>query len=446
MPDAWNQKLTKGLTEGKTDMQTWWSVLNDPVLDGLIQRASVDNLDLREALWRIRESRASLAVVSGQYYPDVDAAGYYSRERWSENGLFPGTGDQINLHSIGFDSVWEIDVFGRISRSVESAGASYEASIEDYRDVLVALYAEVARNYVQMRAFEKRITYAQGNIQLQRKTLKLTQDRFDAELVPRLDVAQAELILADTESAVPALRILQTEAINRLGVLLGEQPGELDEQLSTKEGIPEPPETINLGIPAELLRQRPDIRSAERQLAAQTAQVGVATAALYPSFSLSGAFALEATDFSKMDNWSSRSYAFGPSFRWNIFDGNRVRSGIKVEEARTEQLIARYEKTVLAALEEVENAMVAYAQERDRKEALARSVVAAQESVELVQEIYRNGLTDFQNVLDMQRALSVQQDKLAESEGNVAANLIRIYKSLGGGWSTKDSSSESKDE
>jgi NodT family efflux transporter outer membrane factor (OMF) lipoprotein len=420
MPDAWNQELTRGLTDGQADMQTWWFILDDPILDDLIEKANEGNLDLKTAMSRINQARAQLGI------------------RVSENGLLAppsGNVDQTNLHRAGLDSTWEIDVFGRISRSVESASANLDASIENYRDIMIILYSEVALNYIQVRSLQARIQYAQNNIKLQKGTLQLTKDRLKAGLVPELDVEQAKLNLANTESVIPSLRSRKIQAINRLSVLIGQPPGQLEELMLNAQNIPDINEEIIVGLPAELLRQRPDIRSAERNLAAQTAQVGVATADLYPSFSLSGTFALEAQNLDDMDNWDSRTWGFGPAFRWNLFDGDRIRSNIRFQEALTEELLLQYEQTVLLALEEVENAMVAYKEEQIRLEATERSVVAAQKSVELVDTLYRSGLTDFQNVLDMQRSLSIQQDQLAESEGFVVQNLIRIYKSLGGGWS-----------
>ena len=435
MPDAWHVEIAEGLQPGKGNLQTWWEGFNDPVLNDLIKRAAENNLDLKEAVAKIRESRASRAFAIGERLPDIDGTGSYSRDRVSESGLIPVTNpDQTNLHSLGGSAAWEIDLFGRISRSIESADATYQASIESYRDVLVSLYAEVATNYVDLRSLQTRLNYAQQNVTLQEKTVKLTKDRLEAELVPELDVFQAQLNLANTESAIPTLRTLKTKALNRLANLVGVHPGTLDEELSKAVSIPTAPRELVIGIPAEFLRQRPDIRRAERQLAAQTAQVGVATAELYPSFTLNGTFVLESTEFSDVSSWGSRKYGFGPSFSWNIFDGNRVQSNIQIQEARTEQLLAAYKQAVLNGLEEVENSMVSYVQELDRKEALARAVSAADKSAELVEIRYINNLSDFQNVLDMQRSLSSQQDSLADSQGAVVRNLISLYKALGGGW------------
>jgi NodT family efflux transporter outer membrane factor (OMF) lipoprotein len=438
MPDVWHQKAVEGLAERQSDLQTWWNYLNDPVLSRLMQRLEDGNLDLKTAASRVRQSRAILGIAAGEYWPQVDAAGFYSRDRVSENGLsVPSAGDldQTNLHSVGVDSVWEIDVFGRISRSVESARASMDASLENYRDVLVILYAETALNYIDVRVLEARIAYARDNIKIQRESLRLAENRYDAGLTPELDVQQARLNLAATESAIPALRRQQIAAMNRLSVLLGQTPGQLREELIQPTAMSSVPEEISVGLPAELLRQRPDIRRAERILAAQTAQVGVATAALYPTFSLSGVFALESQHIDDVGDWDSRTWGFGPAFRWNLFDGNRIRSNIQLEEAIAEEALLQYEQAILLALEEVENAMAAFREEQIRLEALRRSVAAAQKAVELVNDLYLNGLTDFQNVLDMQRALSTQQDQFAESEGLVVQNLVRLYKAVGGGWS-----------
>lgn len=440
LPDAWHQELVKGLAEGEANLETWWTTLDDPVLKKLIERAGRGNLDLKVVLARIREARARLGIATGEYFPDLDAAGIYQRGRASEDmvPVIPAPLERTdNFNQYGFDATWELDFFGRIRRSVESADAGVQASVEVYRDTLVVLYAEVALNYVEARSLQGRLRLAEANVEAQRATLKLTKDRLAAELVPKLDVRQAELNVASTESTIPILKTLLTQAINRLGVLLGEHPEALHEELGKAAPIPKPPANIAVGLPANLLRQRPDIRRAERELAAQTARIGVATADLYPRFSLSGFFAWEAAQFERTFNADNMTFGVGPSFRWNLFDGGRVRSRIAVEDALTEQALHRYEQTVLLALEDVENAMVAYAQERDRRGALARSVAAAQESVKLVETLYRNGLTDFQNVLDMQRALFRQQDLLAESEGSVTRNLIRLYKALGGGWAPR---------
>ena len=438
MPDIWQQKAVKGLESGDADLETWWQILKDPVLDKLIARAGHGNLELEQAWRRIEQARADLSFSRGRLYPKVDGVGDYQRLRLSDDGTFgvdkSGNSGNINLHNLGVDSAWEIDVFGRIRRSVESSEGVLGASIEDYRDVLVSLYAEVSLNYVEFRALELRIKLAEANIDLQKKTLKLTQDLFRAGIVPQLDVQQAKLNLATTESAIPPLRFGKTAAANRLCVLLGLMPGEIDELLQKEYSLPKLPGRVVVDLPVELLRQRPDIRRAERRLAGQTPLIGAATAELYPIFTLTGTFVYQSRQLNGLVNRGNRTYSYGPTFQWNLFDGDRIRSRIRFEEALTKEVFAQYENTVLLAMEEVENSMTAYVEEYDRKDALKRSVDASKESVELVETLYKTGLTDFQNVLDMQRSLFSQQDQLAESGGKLVQSLILIYKALGGGW------------
>ena len=438
VPDAWHASAVEGLDTGEANLQAWWAGLGDPDLEELIRRAEAANLDLRLATARIREARARLGLASGEKRPTVDASGSASRSELSDNSplgpLAPNGFEATDLYDLGFDASWEIDVFGRIRRSVESAGAAYEASVEDYRDVLVTLLAEVARTYVDVRALQARISYATANAKAQRETFGLTRARYDAGATSAIDVAQAESNLRTTEAAIPALEIALRFARNRLAVLLGERPGALDAELGDAGGIPEPPPDLVVGVPAELMRQRPDLRGAERRLAAQTARIGVATADLYPRFSLSGFFAAEATDAGDLFDGNSVTWGVSLPFRWRLFDRGRIRSAIEIEEARTEQALVAYERTLLFALEEVENALTAYALERQRRDRLGQAVAASQRTVELAEIQYRSGLTGFQDVLDSQRFLAQQQDLFATSEGQMVQNLIALYKALGGGW------------
>jgi NodT family efflux transporter outer membrane factor (OMF) lipoprotein len=442
LPDAWHLELTRGLESGDADLRTWWTALDDPVLNGLIGRAGQGNLDLRVSLARVMEARAARGVARGEWFPSADAFGSYLENQITENQARlldpdPNTNSprrNSETYDLGIDASWEIDVFGRIRRSTESAQADLMASVEDYRDVLVVLYADVASNYVELRALQERLHYSVSNAETQRETLQLTIDRNRAGLAADLDVRQAELNLATTESFIPSLQRAIGQTIHLLGVLLGEAPAALYAELQEPSPIPAPPERIAVGLPANLLRQRPDVRSAERQLAAQTARVGVATADLYPRFSLVGTFALSAVNAAEFFTKGSTTYGVGPTMQWNLFNGGRIRNLIRVEDARTEQALARYEQVVLVALQDVEDAILSYEQEEERRAALERSVIAAQESVELVKTLYRTGLTNFQNVLDMERSLTQQQDQLAESEGLVVQNLIRLYRALGGGW------------
>ncbi len=440
IPSKWKQPQQQGNVI-PVELKQWWTVLDDPVLDSLIERAGRGNPDLKVALFHIDESRAMRDYSAGFYSPRVDFNARYSKIRDTENTVFSYPGqpiDPYDMYSVGFDASWEIDLFGQIKRSVESAQASFQAAIDNYNDVMITLFAEVARNYVELRTIQERLRYTRQNIKSQRDTLKLTEDRFKAGLTPELDVVQARLNLANTESEVPALLIAKSQGLNRIAVLLGLFPQDFGNDLSDAKALPDLSDQLGVSLPADLLRRRPDIRRAERQLAAQTAKIGVATADLYPSFTLTGTFNLQASKFSQLGHMSSHAYSFGPDFRWYILGGDRVRSTIRVEEARTEQAAIAYENAVLLAVEEAENAMTAYYQENQRRQALERSVDASLKSVQLVESLYKNGLTDFQNVLDMQRTLFIQQDKLASSRGQVVINLIRIYKAIGGGWSPED--------
>ena len=434
MPDAWHQELTSGSTMSGPGLQAWWEQFNDPVLNSLIDRAAAGNFDLMIALERINEARALLGIAAGERFPDINGNGDISRARYGED--FPAPSFDSNrtdyYYSTGLDAFWEIDLWGRVRRQVEATEENMYASIENYRDVLVILYAEVALNYIELRTLQAQLYYAEANTALQRKTLKLTEDRLKAEISPELDVEQAKLNLFRTESNIPLYRQAIVRAINRLGVLLGENPQDLHAELAAPAAIPTPPPSVFVGIPADILRQRPDIRGAERTLASQTARIGVAKADLYPAFSLVGTMGFEAT--SDLFDSTNRYWSLGPQFRWNIFDGGRVRSRIQGADARAMQALAGYEQTVLLALEEVENAMVAFEQESNRRSILDKSVTAAQKSADLVRTLYITGLTNFQRLLDMERDLFQQQDLLAASQGRVSQNLVLLYKALGGGW------------
>jgi NodT family efflux transporter outer membrane factor (OMF) lipoprotein len=439
VPDAWHTAATKGLADGESSIESWWTVFDDPALTSLIERARTSNLTLREAVWRVEEARALRGVVAGQRVPQVGVSGDATRSEISRNGPVGGLlPDELveaqDLYDLGVGASWEIDLWGRVRRQVEVATAEVEASVEDYRDVMVTLFAEVAANYVNVREFQERLRLAQANVEGQENTLQLTRDRFDAGLVSALDVAQAEGNLANTRSLIPTLELQLALALNRLAVLLGSSPGALDDELLGEGLIPIEPESVTTGLPADLLRQRPDIRSAERRLAAQTARVGVATAELYPQFSLSGFLGLQSVEAGDLFNSDSVNWSIGLPIRWRLFEGGAIRSQIGAEKARTAQLLANYELTVLLALEEVEDAMVSYEKEVARRARLAESVDATQRSLELVLTQYTAGLTDFQNVLDTQRSLLAREDEYAESEGIVVKALVDLYRALGGGW------------
>ena len=456
-PDLWSAAVAGELSKEEPDIERWWTALGDSVLTELIRRAEISSLDVAAAVARVREARAIRGIATGDNLPSLTLSGAYSRTRISENSpQFPAEGEPgegengdgavfdnpSDFWSVGFDMSWEIDLFGRIRRQVEAATAEFQASIEDYRDVLVTLYAEVAASYIDVRSSQARIAFALSNAEGQSRSLQLTRDRFLAGLTSALDVSQAESNLANTEAAIPSLEIQLTFAKNRLAVLLGEPPGTLDDLLDEPAPIPDPSEKITVGMPGDLLRRRPDIRRAERRLAAQTARVGVATADLYPSFSILGFFGLESIDFSDLGKSASIAWGIIPGFSWNLFEGGKIRNRIKVEYARTDQVLVAYELAVLVALEEVENSLIAYARERIRRDRLSDAANASQRSVDLVRTQYLSGLTNFQNVLDTQRFLFQQQDELAASEGQVVLNLISLNKALGGGWALDEPTAE----
>ncbi len=439
-PDAWHQALAEGMAAGTPDLVRWWESLDDPTLATLIQRAADGNPTLKETVARIEEAQAFRQVAAGERFPDVNLGGGISRSRTSDVLIPPTVGfSRYNtFYEYGPNVAWEADFWGRIRQSIEAADAEVESSLESYRDALVLLYAQVALTYTDVRTLQERISFTEGNIQTQRDALGLVQDRNRAGLASDLEVHQAELNLYRTEAFLPSLRAALTASINQLSILLGDSPGALHAQMSASADIPRPDSDLLVGVPGDLIRRRPDIRAVERALAAQTARIGVATADLYPRFTIQGDFTILATDTDDLTDWQDRRWSIGGFFDWNLFDGGRVRGVIDIEDARTEQLLYRYEQTVLSALEEVETAMSDFTQEQQRRRALDQSATAAQRSVELVLILYRTGLTDFQNVLDMQRSLFEQQDQFADSDGKVTRDLIRIYAALGGGWDPED--------
>lgn len=444
VPDAWYYSVRNDLHSGRSSLETWWERFNDPTLNRLVDRAQSSNPDLKIAAERVVEAWAARNVARSALFPSIDASGDAIRSRGSEN-LPGGRGKTTEFWSTGFDAGWEMDFFGGVRRAVESASASAEAVEEAYRDTMVSLLAEVALNYVQYRTNDERIRLAEANIVNQRDSVKLTTDRFNAGLAPELDVTQATSNLASSEALVPLLRNQRSLSANRLATLAGGYPGSIDGWLGKGGGIPVPRAGFGVGLPADLVRSRPDIRRAERQLAAQTAMVGVARSDLFPRFTLAGDFKLQAGSASDLADMDSRSYSFGPSFRWSIFTAGRVKENIRIEESRTKQAYLAYESTVLKAVADVENALVSVAEERDRLAKLEESVAASKKTVSLVKDNYREGLVDFQRVLDAERTIFAGEDEAAISRGQIAANYIALFKALGGGTRMKADAVPKKD-
>jgi NodT family efflux transporter outer membrane factor (OMF) lipoprotein len=434
VPEAWHALSKNGLTRDhsiKEELADWWLILDDPALTNLVESAVAGNPGLKEARARVREARARRSISEAGRFPTIDAGG---SARWSRGSEETGSGQERELYTAGFDAAWELDVFGGKKRAAEATGAELQASEEDLRDVLVSLLAEVALNYVELRSFQTRLSVAEATLDAQEETYNITRWRNQAGLTTQLDVEQANYSLEQTRARIPGLQISLEQAKNRLAVMVGQHPGSLEDALAERKAIPVTPLEVAVGVPADILRRRPDVRRAERQLAAQTARTGVATADLYPKFSLIGSIGFESLSPGSLFSHSSRTHGIAPTVTWPLFDAGAIRSNIEVQSALQEQALIRYEAAVLKALADVENALIAYAKEQTRRQSLSEATKAARRAVELAQNQYSSGLIEFNTVLIAQRALLSLEDQLAISEAGVTSNLIALYKSLGGGW------------
>ena len=431
LPVDWHTSIGPGLSAAATDPEqlgSWWTSLDDPVLTSIIKQAISGNLNLKQAMARVQEARARRGISQSELFPALDANGSANRSRGSS------TDSTRSFYSVGFDAGWEVDIFGGVRRAVEAAEADLAASRENLRDVLVSLSAEVALNYRDTRTFQIRLDLAEKNLVLQQQTFELINARYQAGLSDELALQQARYNLESTRARIPDLRRGLEEAQNRLAVLTGRVPGTMHELMARTHTIPAIPPEVAIGVPAETLRQRPDIRRAERELAARTARIGAATADLYPKFRLAGSIGFDSTQAADLLTSASRTWRIGPSFSWNIFDAGAIRRNIQVQTAIEEQYLRAYEAAVLGGLEEVENAITAFLEEQLRRDRLAAAADAARQAEELARYQNNAGLVDFTAVLDAQRSLFSFEDQLAVSDGTVTADLIRLYKALGGGW------------
>lgn len=437
-PLTWHSAMNGGLKSIPSEagqLAQWWHGLGDPQLSRLIEEAAANNLDLKLAQSRLREARARRGFSAAERFPTLNARAGANRSRSSEE-IAPRGSIMDETYSAQFNASWELDVFGGKRRALEAAEASLDASREDLRDAQVRLLAEVTLNYIEVRGYQARLEIAQKNLLSQTETWQIARWRYEAGLTGQLDEDQARFNLEQTRSQLPALQTGLEQSKNRLAVLLGRKPGELGE-LETPAAIPQVPATVAVGIPADTLRQRPDLRRAERQLAAATAQVGVATAALYPDFSLSGTIGLQALSSANLLQSSARMFSVVVDAGWVLFDAGRIRQNIEVQNALQEQALIAYESAVRGALLDVENALVAFAEEQNRRVAIKDAVQAAQSAAGLAANQYAAGLIDFQAVLETQRSLLNLEDQLSQSDAGIASNLARLYKTLGGGWSTE---------
>jgi NodT family efflux transporter outer membrane factor (OMF) lipoprotein len=425
------------------DLDEWWSVFRDPVLNDLIETASKENLTLRQAGFRILEARAQLAISKGELFPQTQmATADYTRNATSietGNGSFHTPFGVLPLNQFysqwdfGFGLNWELDFWGRFRRAVEADSASLDASVANYDDVLVTLLGDVATNYVQYRTLEMRIKYANDNVNLQRETLKIAEARFVVGNVNKVDVDQAKSTLAQTEAEIPALEISLRQTNNRLCILLGMHPKDLKAKLGSGP-IPTAPPEVAVGIPADLLRRRPDVRRAERQAAAQSAQIGVAESEFYPHIAIVGDVGYSADQFKDLLRSSSFTGTVGPSFQWNILNYGRILNNERLQDAKFQELIAAYQNTVLSANEDVEDGLVTFLKAQQRAKIQAESVAFAQEAVNITNALYKVGTVDETRVTLLEQSLVQQQDTLALAQGDIATGLIHVYRALGGGW------------
>ena len=445
--EEWKETEAPGLSTGQTDYSNWWRMFDDPVLDSLIQKAYQQNLSLQIAGIRIYEARAQLAVVTGHLYPQQQSASGSLNNNKLGGGANTFVDGSFNQLSIGFDAAWELDVWGKYRRSVQSGIANLEATVASYDNVLVSLTAEVARTYILIRTLEKRLYIAGKNVEIQEESLRIADVRFQEGLVTELDVAQAKSLLNDTRALIPQLESGLRQAQNALAILLGVLPGDMKEMLNGPAEIPIAAEAVIIDIPNNLLRRRPDIRLSESRVAAQSPQIGIAKADLYPHFYLFGSIGWRSSDASSIygenslgDLFSYKSlfWSAGPGFKWDFLNYGRIKNRVRVEDARFQQLVVSYKSTVINAQREVEDAMVAYTRSKEEERFLKDSVTAAQRSVDLSLVQYKEGISDYQRVLDTQRFLATQADRLTEVSGQVGTNLVAAYKALGGGWQIRE--------
>jgi NodT family efflux transporter outer membrane factor (OMF) lipoprotein len=432
-PAAWHSEVRDSLAAKPVDpntLATWWTTLGDPNLSRLIERAIANNLDLKVAQTRVLQARANLGISRAGLLPSLSSS---ASNTWTDSSGYRKTGHSES-YSGNFDSSWELDLFGGTRRSIEAREADLQASWEDRNDTLVSLVSDVALSYVDVRTYQTRLAATETSLAAQEQTYQLTSWRAQSGLSDELAVYQAKYNLDSTRSQVPSLRSGLDAAMNRLAILIGEPPGKLHKELTAPGRLPVGPKDIAVGVPADALRQRPDVRKAERNLAAQTAKIGEATADLYPKFSLTGSIRVAAPAL--MVNKSTTTSG-GPQATWAIFDGGVIRQNIELQSVLQQQYLFQYEAAILTALEEAENAMVSYTNEQQRRQFLQDATQAARTAADLAQYEYQAGLTDFSNVLDAQRSLLSFQDQLAQSEGTVTSDLVRLYKALGGGWTSQ---------
>jgi NodT family efflux transporter outer membrane factor (OMF) lipoprotein len=443
---TWMEAGDQRVKTESAEYRTWWQVFEDPVLDQLIARAYRENLSLKIAGVRVLEARAQLGIAAGGLFPQTQQAfGFLQYNRVSERAPQTLLSSSFNYRQseIGLQAGWELDFWGKFRRAVESANAGWLASIANYDSALVSLTAGVANSYIMKRTLEKRLDIARRNVETQKENLKIAEARFQYGTASQLDVEQAKTVLYNTLASIPVLENQLWQAKDALSVLLGLPPTDLADFLKGASEIPVSPAQVAMGIPADLLRRRPDIRSAEQQAVAQCAQIGVAKADLLPALSLTGNFGFLSSDvgnfkLSDMFQWRSRTAQMGPSFQWDILNYGRITNNVRVQDARFQGLLIAYQNAVLTAQQDVEDNLAAFLKAQDQAGFLAQGVSAAKTSLDLAVLQYREGIVDFTTVLVAQQALLNGQDSLASTLGNISSSLVGVYRALGGGWEIRE--------
>ncbi len=440
LQEEWIESGDKRVASRSEVKSHWWRAFRDPTLDRLIECAYEQNLPVQVAGLRILEARAQLGVAIGNLFPQTqEGTGSADRVLLSANVANQGPLRQAYpLFSLGFDTTWELDFWGRLRRNVEANDANLLASVADYDDALVSLTGEVARTYALMRAYEEFIQIARDNAKVQKEGLDIAESRFRNGATSELDVAQARTIYESTLADIPQFQASLQQTKNALSTLLGRPPGAVESMLNGPKRIPVASARVAVGIPAELLRRRPDIRSAEFKAAAESARIGVAEADLYPRFFLMGTVGVQSSNAATLFAPHSLALTAGPGFQWSILNYGQITNNVRAQDARFEEAIVNYQDTVLKAAREVEDALIGFLKAQEATDSNRKSVTAAEEAVRLSFIRYREGAEDFQRVVDSERALLQQKNRLAQTRSDIATNLIALYKALGGGWEIRE--------
>ncbi|MBF0481808.1 MAG: efflux transporter outer membrane subunit [Desulfovibrionaceae bacterium] len=451
LPAGWTEADVAATRPDSPPPAQWWTLFDDPALTALVAKAVEGNIPLKTAGLRVLEARAQLGIAVGNLYPQSQQAqgAYTAYQASKEAPASPQPGQQAGVqwaywqNSFGLSAAWELDFWGKFRRSVESAQASMAASVADYDDALVILAADTAQTYVAVRTIEERLRIARHNLELQLEGLRIAQARFRLGQTSERDVAQAKTLLESTSATIPALTDQLAQAKHALAILLGQAPGDLSAYLGADSAIPDAPAAIAVGVPADLLRRRPDMRKAEMTAWAQCARIGVAKADLFPSFTLSGGIGFLASDmgaFRLGDIFLPRTFTAqaGPGFVWNVLNYGRLQNAVRVEDARFQQSLENYAQAALTAVGQAEDALSGFLRGREKAAFLAKAAVAAGRSAQLAFIQYREGQTDFTTVLVAEQNQLSQEDGLAQAKGDVATSFVKLYRALGGGWEIRE--------